>query len=120
MPQGGNRRHLRGLVRTFAVCTQLTLKAAPQVPTIGRPYLTKNNIRRGVGFPSRCLEFTLCSPQGTGLARALRSAKRKVQAMQKTVRILHISLQKSRPVHLVHGAGLLRRTAPFANGAVMP
>ena len=83
MPQSDNHRHLRGLVRTFAVCTQLTLKAAPQVPTIGRPYLTKNNIRRGVGFPSRCLEFTLCSPQGTGLARALRSAKRKVQAMQK-------------------------------------
>ena len=105
MPQSGNRHHLRGLVRTFAVCTQLTLKAAPQVPTIGRPYLTKNNIRRGVGFPSRCLEFTLCSPQGTGLARALRSAKRKVQAMQKTVRILHVPWQKSRPVHLVHGAG---------------
>ena len=37
MPLCGNRRHLRSLARTFAVYTQLTLKAAPQLPTIGRP-----------------------------------------------------------------------------------
>ena len=51
MSQSGNRRHLRGLVRTFAVCTQLTLKAAPQVPTIGRPPPQQKQNSVGEGSP---------------------------------------------------------------------
>ena len=65
MPQGGNRRHLRSLARTFAVYTQLTLKAAPQVPTIGRPFFAKSNLCRGGVSPPVCREFYLTSRRRT-------------------------------------------------------
>ena len=73
----------------------------------GRPLVApdKKQYPQGCGFPLPLFGIYSLFPVGWGLARALRSAKRKVQAMQKTVRILHASLQKSRPVHFVHGAG---------------